>query len=173
MMNQTSRPQVELHEARSQQDAEQLATLAREIWTEHYEPIIGPGQVAYMLARFQSAEQIFRDMTQNGFTYLWLSSSREPVAYIAWQDKPEGSCFLSKLYVKKAYRGYGLARLLLNSLLEHCREHNLSRIWLTVNKNNKHSIEAYKKMSFHVVESVVKEIGCGYVMDDYVMQLQL
>lgn len=29
-----------------------VAALAREIWTQHYTPIIGAAQVAYMLERF-------------------------------------------------------------------------------------------------------------------------
>ena len=40
--------------AGSNQDFSQIETLAREIWEEHYTPIIGAEQVAYMLDKFQS-----------------------------------------------------------------------------------------------------------------------
>ena len=39
---------VELH-ANDREKAAELAELAREIWTEHYTPLIGADQVNYML----------------------------------------------------------------------------------------------------------------------------
>ena len=35
-----------------------IEALAYEIWYEHYQPIIGTSQVAYMLKKFQSLEAI-------------------------------------------------------------------------------------------------------------------
>ena len=40
---------------------------------------------------------------------------------------------------------------------------------LAVNKRNGHAIAAYKKHGFKIVESALKDIGGGFVMDDYVM----
>jgi len=49
----------------------------------------------------------------------------------------------------------------------------LSRIQLTVNKGNSGSISVYEHWGFVTVDSVVTDIGCGFVMDDYVMELVL
>ena len=46
-------------------------------------------------------------------------------------------------------------------------------IWLTVNKNNSGSIEAYKRMGFNIIDKIITDIGAGFVMDDYKMQLKL
>jgi diamine N-acetyltransferase len=35
-----------------------VAKLAREIWVQHFTPIIGDAQVEYMLHKFQSSEAI-------------------------------------------------------------------------------------------------------------------
>ncbi len=108
----------ELHLAQSETDARQLSGLAREIWTEHYTGLIGAEQVAYMLARYQSAGQIWQDIRRNGVTYVWLDLGPNMAAYMAYSDKTDyGDCFLSKLYVKKAYRGQGLAKALLDHLV--------------------------------------------------------
>ena len=40
---------------------------------------------------------------------------------------------------------------------------------LAVNKANAQAISAYTKYGFHIRESVVQDIGGGYVMDDYFM----
>ena len=47
---------------------------------------------------------------------------------------------------------------------------NCKSISLTVNKYNTDSIKAYEKMGFEKIDSVVMDIGNGYVMDDYVMK---
>ena len=49
-----------------------VAALAREIWTEHYVPIIGPEQVSYMLDEIQSG----------AFAHEWLGQAREGAPYL-------------------------------------------------------------------------------------------
>jgi diamine N-acetyltransferase len=44
---------------------------------------------------------------------------------------------------------------------------------LTVNKGNEGSIAIYRKSGFSVRESVVFNIGNGYVMDDFIMEKRL
>ena len=44
---------------------------------------------------------------------------------------------------------------------------------LAVNKHNFNAIAAYRKHGFIVREAVVKEIGGGFVMDDYIMEKRL
>jgi diamine N-acetyltransferase len=54
-------------------EIEKVASLAREIWTEHYTPIIGQEQVEYMLENFQSAGAI-KEQIQTGVLYYLLSN---------------------------------------------------------------------------------------------------
>jgi ribosomal protein S18 acetylase RimI-like enzyme len=42
---------------------------------------------------------------------------------------------------------------------------------LAVNKHNAQAIAAYRKNGFRVADAVVKDIGGGFVMDDYIMEL--
>jgi ribosomal protein S18 acetylase RimI-like enzyme len=49
------------------------------------------------------------------------------------------------------------------------RELGCSAMMLAVNKNNRNAIAAYRKHGFHIDSSVVKDIGGGFVMDDYLM----
>jgi RimJ/RimL family protein N-acetyltransferase len=48
-----------------------------------------------------------------------------------------------------------------------------TKLVLAVNKRNEATIAAYRKHGFHVSAAVVKEIGCGFVMDDYLMERAL
>jgi RimJ/RimL family protein N-acetyltransferase len=79
---------------------------------------------------------------------------------------------LSKAYVRKDWRGKGIFRRFLEEAVTLCRsDYNFSQVKLMVNKHNVGSIAAYLKMGFVVVETVKKDIGGGFSMDDYVMEM--
>ncbi|MDR1000810.1 MAG: GNAT family N-acetyltransferase [Clostridiales bacterium] len=162
-----------------------ISALAEEIWREHYLPLIGAAQVDYMLAKYQSPTQIFEDITVNGYTYYVAvlndnskasalpgstAMMSEAIGYAACQPR-DGYLFLSKLYVRKDCRRQGVAHLFLNAAKSLCQEYGLDRIRLTVNKNNAGSVAAYGKLGFNRIDSVVTDIGGGFVMDDYIMEL--
>ena len=77
---------------------------------------------------------------------------------------------MSKLYIKSSERGKKFGRKAINFIENLAKEKMLYKITLTVNKNNVNSINAYKKMGFVNTGSVVKDIGNGFVMDDYKME---
>ncbi len=152
-----------------------VASIAAAIWREHYTPLIGPEQVEYMLDKYQSGEAIARDIEKGMLYYLAEDGAQTPAVpagYMALR-LDEGRLFLSKLYVEKSYRGKGIAKHFVEMAEQVAQENALPRIRLTVNKGNAGSIAAYNRMGFETVESVVSDIGNGFVMDDYVMELRL
>ena len=161
------------HAENLESEAVAIANLADEIWREHYKPIIGTEQVDYMLAKFQSAEQICEDIKHNGYIYFTAVhiNSGEMIGYCASQPK-ENYLLLSKLYVRKDYRGKGVARRFLDEIIVLCRvEYGFDKIRLTVNKYNDNSIAAYQKMGFETIDSVRTDIGNRFFMDDFVLEL--
>ncbi|MCL1848421.1 MAG: GNAT family N-acetyltransferase [Clostridiales bacterium] len=152
-----------------------IAALADEIWHEHYTPIIGAAQVDYMVAKYQSAQRIYTDIAENGFVYYTAEdpATGRMVAYCGIVPA-EGYLLLSKLYVHLEYRGKGVARRFLDEAAGQCRNaYGMDTIRLTVNKYNENSIAAYRKMGFVTIDSVKTDIGEGFFMDDYVMELAL
>ena len=152
-----------------------IAILADEIWREYYTPIIGEVQVNYMLAKFQSAEQIYSDIENNDYVYFTAleEKSEKSVGYCAVKPFSE-YLLLSKLYIHKDFRGKGIGGSFLKEITQLCKqEYGLDKIRLTVNKYNDDSIAVYKKMGFETVESVKSDIGGGFFMDDYIMELTL
>ena len=85
----------------------------------------------------------------------------------------EKQLFLSKLYITLAERGKGHGRKAIEFLEELAIEKNLSKISLTVNRNNSAAINAYKKLGFEKQGSTVQDIGNDFVMDDYKMEKNL
>ncbi|HEX6827503.1 MAG TPA: GNAT family N-acetyltransferase, partial [Burkholderiales bacterium] len=84
-----------------------------------------------------------------------------------------GEMKLDKLYVHPACQRRGFGGRLLARAAEVARGSGCSRLVLAVNKGNAAAIAAYRKHGFAVVDAVVKDIGGGFVMDDYVMILRL
>lgn len=155
---------VETHE-----DIVTAAQLADEIWRQHFTPIIGADQVAYMLDQFQD-EEAMTDQIAHGTIYLLALADGEPVGYCACKPE-EDRLFLSKLYLRQAVRGQGFGRKLLEAA---CAQGAGKRaVYLTVNKHNDNTIAIYRKMGFSVIDSVVSDIGNGFVMDDYIMEKAL
>ena len=145
-----------------------VESLAREIWTEYYVPIIGSEQVHYMLDRFQSRRAISEQL-RTGVLYFLMKKDNEFIGYIAVQ--PRGvELFLSKIYVKASRRAGGFGKKAVQFAETLAEERGLRKIVLTVNKNNVNAIKAYEKIGFVNVGSLVQDIGNGFVMDDYKME---
>lgn len=155
----------------SAQDFSTIATLAHTIWREHYTPIIGADQVAYMLDRYQSDAAIETQVAR-GMQYFLMSWDAQAVGYLAF-EKRDQELFLSKIYVLRDYRGKGIGRAAMEFLMEQARNKQCARVALTVNKYNSNSIKAYEAYGFQNAGALVTDIGEGFVMDDFRMELPL
>ena len=147
---------------------EKLAQLASGIWHEYWPCLLSDEQIEYMVEKFQSARAIKEQIKNDNYTYYFIVSEGEIAGYAGISDKKD-YLFLSKLYIKKDFRHKGLGKL----VIEKLKQMNFPKIQLTVNKYNKNTIDAYLKYGFKIVDSVVSNIGCGFVMDDYIMELPL
>lgn len=154
----------------TEEQIEQVARIAEPIWYATYEPIIGADAVAYMIDKFQSVPAIHRQLKEEGYVYYLVGVNGKPVGFIGLVPHKDGKMFLSKLYVQPEYRGHGIPRAAFAFIAKLCREAGLDKIYLTVNKRNTHAIEVYKHYGFYEIDAVVSDIGCGYVMDDYILQ---
>lgn len=161
----------EIKEVKDRDSIDQVVILADEIWREHYIPIIGVDQVDYMLNKYQSASAI-RDQIKDGAFYFLVYYRDKPAGYFSFYHQ-EDSLFLSKIYIHSSLRGTGLGRFSIEFIEKEAQRFGQSSITLTVNKNNAHTIAAYKKMGFEVEEAIVMDIGNGFVMDDYKMKKYL
>ncbi len=152
----------------TEHQVELVESLAKEIWPEHYIPIIGRAQVDYMLERFQSKTAVLQQMMR-GTLYFLIQENNERIGYMAVHPRGR-ELFLSKIYIKSSRRGKGHGRKAVQFAETLAKERGLSKIVLTVNKNNVSSIKAYERFGFKKTGSVIQDIGNGFVMDDYKME---
>lgn len=162
---------VNLRPVREQDGIDTVAALAKPIWEEHFTPLIGPAQVAYMVDKFQSAPAISAQLAA-GYEYFLLVADAACCGYIGIHQE-EGRLFLSKLYIKKEFRGRSLASCALVFLKTLSTLRGLGAIYLTCNKYNAATLAIYDHLGFRITDSQVADIGSGYVMDDYILTYEL
>lgn len=160
-----------LNKVSTEKDITNVEKLGREIWSKHYIKILSQSQIDYMLEKFQSTDSIKTQIKEN-YEYYLIENNNENVGYTAFLSK-ENYMFLSKLYIKEKKRGQGIGKQAFNFIKEKCKEKNLNSIRLNVNKYNSLSIEAYKKMGFAIINSMITDVGNGYIMDDYELECQI
>ncbi|MEG1613195.1 MAG: GNAT family N-acetyltransferase [Clostridia bacterium] len=148
-------------------DIETVVLLATEIWNEHYINIISKQQIDYMLNKYQSYFAI-KNAINSGYLYFIIVCNETPIGYFALRQD-NLSMYLDKLYVLKEYRGQGISKFAIEYAENITLINEKKCIHLTVNKNNRGSILAYKSLGFNVESSVNTDIGGGFIMDDYQM----
>ncbi len=162
-----------IHKVTNTNDIEITAQLAHKIWNDHYVPIIGQHQVDYMLDKFQSFNAISNQL-KNGYEYFLISENNKPIGYLGLVSSNESKkMMISKIYVDQNARGAGYGKQLIDFTIKLAKEKGMETIWLTVNKNNSNSIKWYQKLNFKIKNEVEMDIGNGFIMDDFVMELHL
>jgi GNAT superfamily N-acetyltransferase len=151
-------------------DIETVGALAREIWRAHYPSIISAAQIEYMLDERYAPCVLRAELERPGLWWDVLRADGGCKAFSSYfLTERAGEMKLDKLYVHPDSQRRGYGGLLIERACVRSREQGCSRLVLAVNKRNVNAIGAYHKHGFVVGDAVVKDIGGGFVMDDYIM----
>lgn len=166
--------EFQLTKVENTEEINNLAVMADNIWHEYFISIITEEQIDYMIDKFQSVPAIMGQINNKGYEYYFLKENGEILGYTGiCEEKEENKLFLSKLYLKKEKRGKGYASKAFQVLKQLCKERGIQAIWLTVNRFNEHTIEVYKAKGFEILRTEAADIGNGFIMDDYIMELKI
>lgn len=148
------------------QDFATLAQLAKAIWEKHYVPIIGQGQVNYMLNKLYSPTALQKQTEEGQVFHLILNDNKE-IGFISVTDKGHKEYFLHKFYLLQEKQNSGLGTSVFKKIFEEL--YQPEKIRLTVNRQNFKSVNFYFKLGFKIEEVADFDIGNGYFMNDFVM----
>ena len=155
-------------------DLPAIAQLAEVIWRAHYPGIISTEQIDFMLAKMYSLDVLREEIRLRCILYNRLFVGEEFIGFASHGPTGQPATFkLHKLYLRPEWHGHGLGSLLLNHCEREVSKLGCRRFLLAVNKANTKGIAAYRRNGFAVMESVIVDIGGGFVMDDYVMAKEL
>ena len=130
-------------------------------------------QVNYMVNKFQSLPAITKAISEEGYQYFLLVLGDTPIGYMGLQPQEDDVMLLSKLYLMKPFRGQRRSIVLLEQAERTAREMGKKRLRLFVNKRNYVPLRVYLRRGFRIMEEKKTDIGEGFVMDDYIMELRL
>jgi len=85
----------------------------------------------------------------------------------------KGEFKLDKLYIHPDVQRKGVGGQLIAHVAARAKKLGYPCVILAVNKRNEKAIGSYRKYGFEVRETIVDDIGRGYVMDDYIMEKKL
>ena len=148
-----------------------VCALAREVWFDHYPGIITATQIEYMLRQRYDPAIVRAELARDGVWWDKLSVGAELCGFGSYfLTAARGELKVDKLYVRSVFQRRGYGGMLIARAADVARSQGCTRLTLAVNKHNHTAIAAYLKHGFRVAEAVVKDIGGGFVMDDYIME---
>ena len=150
--------------------AQRVSRLASVIWHECYSSLLPSGQIDYMLSTYHS-EQAVMDELGDGYEYVVLRDSGKDIGYCGFHKEGD-RIYIGKLYLLREYRGKGYGRRMLDIIDRFAESEGVDKEYLRVNKGNP-TVDIYLKAGFIIKDSVVSDIGNGFVMDDYIMERSL
>ena len=145
--------------------------LTKKIWPVAYGEILSKAQLDYMIHKFYN-ETALRELMQKGHVfYLAQDENEKYVGFLSYELNCEpNKTKIHKIYVLPETQGTGLGRQFFELVKEKAIENQQNAIFLNVNKYN-NAIHFYTKLGFVKLKDEVIDIGNGYVMDDYVMEV--
>jgi GNAT superfamily N-acetyltransferase len=143
----TSEPRAARIEPLTAADVEPLSALAREIWYAHYPAIISTAQIEYMLDQRYRAELVRAELRQDALWWDKLVIGEQMAGFASYfLTQVAGEMKLDKIYVHPRHQRHGYGGLMIAR-----------------------ACDAYITHGFRVADAVTKDIGGGFVMDDYIM----
>ncbi len=152
-------------------DIPTIQQIAEETWRPTYGHILTEEQTLYMLDMMY-AEEVLRKQIEGNVDFFMVEESEVAVGYFAIEQMEEKHAKLHKIYLSSKKKSAGIGSAIIQFLKKWGLERGIQTIELNVNKYNS-AVTFYEKMGFERLREMVLDIGQGYVMDDYVMQLRL
>jgi len=150
----------------TENDFKTIEQLASDIWSKHYTPIIGAGQVNYMLRTLYSAVALKKQVDQGQIFHIWENEGQQ-AGFISVSTQDHKNYFLHKFYIHQEKQNTGLGTTIFKKIFGEL--YHADSIKLTVNRQNHKSINFYFKLGFKIDKVEDFDIGNGYYMNDFVM----
>lgn len=150
-----------------------IQELAQRSWKTTYTEILSNEQLAYMMKLMYSHEEIASHLHQENYPYYVVFYNEMPAGFLGFEFhfKPR-TTKLHRIYLLPETQGKGVGKSCIWFLKNMAASAGDDRIVLAVNKHNK-AQHFYKSQGFEIYDDGVFDIGNGFVMDDFLMELRL
>lgn len=153
-------------------DVATIRDLAHAIWPSAFKEILTENQIQYMLDWMYNMETLSSQMS-TGHDFFLLYHLDSPIGFIGLEFQEEiGKVKIHKLYLLQKYQGKGLGKFMFLHALDYASLMFAKAVYLNVNRFNE-SVKFYLGMGMQIIQSEDIDIGRGFYMNDYVMEMPL
>ncbi|MEO0733634.1 MAG: GNAT family N-acetyltransferase [Bacteroidota bacterium] len=174
------------------EDYETIRQIAHTTWPATFGSILSGAQIDYMLRLMYNVDELAQQVAdgvefkilveaqrgnQNAIPnphYLKADITRfKAVGYVGFQrDYLPGTTKIHKLYLLPKTQGKGYGRALIDKVATIARNAGQQYLRLDVNYKNK-AIGFYEHYGFRKIKRHNTDIGNGYLMEDWIMEMEL
>ncbi len=148
-----------------------IQQIAEKAWRPTYSHILSEEQTIYMLDMMYGSDVLMKQINSQIEFFLAVEED-QVIGYFSMEITETSKMKLHKIYLDPDKKSKGVGSQIIAFIKEFGFKAGVKHIELNVNKFNS-AVQFYEKMGFFRAKEVVLDIGNGYVMDDYVMQLNL
>ncbi len=148
-----------------------IQQIAHATWPVAYGDIISAEQLTYMLELMYSTPSLENQLA-NGHQFYLFEIEGLPIGFASISNERNNIFKLNKLYVLPTTQKTGAGKALLLKAIAYAKNNGGTQLVLQVNKVNK-ATNFYLKYGFTILEEKILELEHGYVMDDYIMGIDL
>jgi diamine N-acetyltransferase len=154
------------------QDIPLIRTLTFAIWPQTYAALLTKAQIDYMLEMMYSEASLQKQMQEDHCTFIIVYDTNEPVAFAAYKLTQTKVWKLEKIYVLASQQGKGTGKFIINYIVDEIKQQDAKALQLQVKRDNP-AQHFYTKLGFTIIKTADFDIGNGYFMKDYIMELAL
>lgn len=159
----------------TEKDIPLIQDLAKRSWENAYAEILSKEQMDYMLKTMYSEAEILEHLKKSNYHYFLVFDEALNLfeGFLGYENHYENQTTkLHRIYLVPESKGKGLGKKTLGFLNEKVKESGDKRIILNVNKYNS-AKSFYESQGYKIYGDGVFDIGNGFVMDDYLMEIKL
>ncbi len=147
-----------------------IQDLAHRIWPDTFSEILSKAQIEYMLNWMYSPEKLISQMEKGH--HFFLLTDEVPIGFVGVEQQVDHRVKIHKLYLLPSEQGKGFGKQMLDFVIDWAKERGAPSVYLNVNRYNK-AVDFYQHIGMNILHSEDIDIGNGYLMEDYVMELPL
>ena len=118
------------------------------------------------------SEKALQQQMDDRHQFILIYNAGIPVGFASYSEIEPTVYKLHKIYVLPVHQGRGTGKFILQQIINDIKPKGATALRLNVNRSNT-AKSFYEKMGFTVIRTEDIDIGNGFFMNDYVMELLL
>ena len=129
-------------------DAPAIQSVARDSWSDVYQDVISIEAQRRALEHWYSTNALIASIQSATSIFVVAETSRELLGFAQLNQLPDGSADLARIYVLPPNQRHGVGVALLRAVFDSARNNRVSRITVSVAKQNKRARSFYERSGF-------------------------